>query len=638
MPRLPIAGALLITALATAAVPAASVSFSDQTSAAGLNFTPSSPADMGYAEMYHGGSVGDFNNDGWPDLFLLGGGDVADALYINNADGTFTDEASAWGVAVQHRGRGTTVGDFNNDGWDDLYVTSSGPVTGSDQLDTHKLYRNNGNGTFTDIAVSAGVNQSSLLYSTATGAAFGDYDLDGDLDLFVTGWEPITCFSAPCDQSKLFRNNGNETFTDVTTAAGIGTAFDGFSPRFVDMNGDRYPELLVAADYGTSRYFVNNGDGTFSNYTAPSGTGLDDNGMGTTVADFNRDGLPDWYVTSIYRDLSFQDGNYLYVNTGSDSYTPLAESAGARDGGWGWGAEAFDFDHDGWTDIAETNGWWETTEWLGETSYLYRNNGDLTFTEAQDGSGLNHTGQGRSLLTLDYDRDGDLDIVITAYDEPVLLCRNDVTGSSAHWLEIALDTSGSPGLAPDGYGSRVIVTAGGVTQYAWVNGGASYLGRSQLVAHFGLGSATVVDQITVEWADGTSKVLNSVAADQIFTISSSATGSPPGEPALQASYNDVSGMIDIDYTPGCDAVDHTIYYGELGNVPTYGYSGAVCAIGTSGSASFDPGLDNAFFLVVGTSATTEGSYGRNGSNTERPEDTMTAGCDLPQDLGATCAP
>ncbi|MDH3626510.1 MAG: CRTAC1 family protein [Acidobacteriota bacterium] len=622
---------------------AASVAFSDQTVSAQLIYSPGSPLDMDSKEMYHGGSVGDFNRDGWPDLFLLGGGMVADALFINDGDGTFTNEAIAWGVDFVHRGRGSTVGDYNNDGWPDLYVTSGGDLGGADRLGQHRLYENNGNGTFTERGVAAGVNESSSLYATATGAAFGDYDLDGDLDLFVCGWEAMSCHINPCEQNRLFQNQGNGTFTDVTVAAEIANNFDGFSPRFVDMNGDRYPELIVAADYRTSRYFVNDGDGTFTNATGPSGTGEDDNGMGTTVADFNRDGLPDWYVTSIWRDGSFQDGNYLYVNQGSDTYSILPETSGARDGGWGWGTEAIDFDHDGWVDLIETNGWWETTEWTGETSYLYRNNGDLTFTEVQNGSGFSHLGAGRSVLTLDYDRDGDMDVVVTSHAEPVQLFRNDISGVDANWIELALDTSADAGLAPDGYGAKITATTGGVTQSFWLNGGASYLGRSQAVAHFGLGAATTVD-IDIEWSDGTTTSMPGVAVNQILTATPAAGGGAPGEASgvpgqrMRAVYNPGSGEIDVEFTSACDASNHTIVYGDLASVSSYVYSGASCFVGASGTATFDPGMANAFFMVVGHNGTVEGSYGQDRLGAERPDYAGTPGCDLSQDLAGTCVP
>jgi hypothetical protein len=247
-------------------------------------------------------------------------------------------------------------------------------------------------------------------------------------------------------------------------------------------------------------------------------------------------------------------------------------------------------------------------------------------------------------MTFDYDRDGDMDVVITTHDDSVMLYRNDLSGPNTHWLEVFLDTSGVPGLAPDGYGSRVIATTGSISQSVWVNGGATYLGRSQLVAHFGLGSATTVDQLEVEWADGTDTVLTNVAADQIITVSASAAGSAPGEASsganpldqMEAAYNDVSGLVDVTYAPSCSATGHTLYHGSLSNVASYQYDGAVCDVGITGSVSFDPGPGSSFFLIVGKNATVEGSYGLDWQDAERPEDTGTAGCDLPRDLTGTC--
>jgi hypothetical protein len=614
------------------------VSFSDQTAAAGLGHATALPTDMSQRYMYCGGSVGDFNRDGWPDLFLLGGGDAgtADALYFNNGDGTFTDHAAAWGVQKVHRGRGSTVGDFNNDGWDDIYVTSGGDMTDVDRVGQHMLYRNNGDDTFTDIAVTAGVNQSSTTQKPATGAAFGDYDLDGDLDLYVCGWE-----GGP--SNRLYRNNDDETFSDVTISAGLGQHHHGFSPRFVDMNGDRYPELIVSADYFTSKYYINDGDGTFTDGTVASGTGMESNGMGGTVGDFNRDGLPDWYVTSIYNDSTIQDGNYLYVNQGNHTFTPIPEADGARDGGWGWGVDTLDFDHDGWVDLVETNGFY-TAQWQGENSYLFRNNGNMTFSEEQGPtSGFEHATQGRTLLLIDYDRDADMDLVFTGWDEPVALFRNDVSGADTHSIEIALDASGSSFLPPQGYGAKITATAGGVSQYAWPNGGSTYLGRSQMVTHFGLGAETSVD-LTVQWSNGLLTTAAGVAADQIVTLGPPVAGAPGeasgggagGAGLMKAHLNRTTGLIEVEYTPSCNGSNHTIYYGDLANVSTYGYTGAACWRGNSGLTSFDPsGLTSAFFLIVGNTGLLEGSYGTDRFSTERPIYTAGA-CPLPQDLSAGC--
>ncbi len=623
----------LLVAVLLCARPTAAQVFTDRTSAAGLAFTTSLLADILVEQHYPGGAVGDFNRDGWPDLFFLGGGGVADGLFINQGDGTFENRAASWGLALLHRGRAASVGDYNRDGWPDIYITSGGDLSGPDRAGQHILYRNNGDGTFSNVAVAAGVNSTGTKLAT-TSSAWGDYDLDGDLDLMVMTWDITN------QGNRLFRNNGNGTFTDVTPSTGIVMKL-GFSPRFVDTDGDRYPELLLVADFGSSRYWSNNGNGTFSHKTPTSGTGLETNGMGTAIADFNRDGMQDWFVTSIYRDdpQENKDGNYLYVNQGNHLFVPLPHANGVQDGGWGWGTETLDFDHDGFVDIAETNGW-DDPEYANEPSYLYRNNGDLTFTR----STLPKNHEGRSLMTLDYDRDGDLDIVITCHNGPAMLWRNDVAGPNRNWIEIFLDTSAVGSLAPDGVGARVTAQTGVVTQSFYMSRGATYLGQSQLVAHFGLGSASEVELLTIAWPNGATDVWNDLPANQIVTLSPATPGAPgqssaPETPSqqLRASHNDTTGLIDVSYSPACAASNHTIYYGELAQVGSYGYTGAACGRGASGATSFDPGgLANAFFLIVGNTGLVEGSYGRRSSALERPEDSATPGCDLPQDLSAAC--
>jgi hypothetical protein len=618
--------------------------FSDQTASALISHTNNIHPTTSQPSHYPGGAVGDFNRDGWPDIYLIGGGGPggADALYINQQDGTFVEESASWGLGESHTGHAAACGDFNGDGWPDMFVTTGGSNSGGgERAGQNMLLKNNGDNTFTDIAVSAGVNQSSATEMRSVSPAFGDYDLDGDLDLMVLSWGDPAMGN---DGNRLYRNNGDETFTDVTDAAGIVQNLRGFVPRFVDMNGDRWPELLLVADAFTSRYYVNNQDGTFTDQTGTAGTGLDTNGMGSTIIDFDRNGLPDWYVTSIYRENPIPNhGNFLYVNQGNDVFVPLPETNGAKDGGWGWGTEAIDYNHDGWQDLVETNGI-GCCEWVGEQAYLYRNNGDTTFTEVAVSLGLIHNYEGRAIMTLDYDRDGDMDVMITAYEDPVVLLRNDLSGTDINWVQINLDTSLNDGLAPDGVGSRIIVTAGGATQYFWLVGGNSYVGQSQLVAHFGLAGATIIDSITVEWSDGTTTVLNDQAVNQIMTIAAPAGGpDTPGEASegasnqLQASYNDGTGLVDVTYTAACESTDHTVYYGDIDTLPAY--AGAVCSIGTTGSVSFDPGSGATFFVVVGNDGAIEGPYGAtliDGVPGLRPEDTGTPGCDIPQDLSGTC--
>ena len=501
---------------AVLAVSPAFAQFSNQTQAAGLDLPEACAPDHPNVLMYGGGTVGDFNNDGYPDLFVPSGGVEPERLYINNQDGTFSDLAPQWGLGDVYRGCGATAGDYDKDGWQDLYVTSLGGMSGAPAVGDHRLYRNNGSGAFTDEAAAAGVDFTSAAGPAGLGSAFGDIDLDGDLDLFVCGWQPVT------DNNVLFRNNGDGTFTNITAAAGlVDPAHAMFSARLADLDRDRYPEVLLAGDFGTSRVYTNNRNGTFTDTTSLLTPDLAHIGMGQTIGDFDRNGWLDWYLTAVYQDVPPPEpnGNRLYMSQPSQgNYVALPESAGVNDGGFGWGTVAVDFDHDGWVDLAETNGW-DHPEWLTEQAYLYRNNGDQTFTDIAVAAGLWHVEQSRGMTHFDYDRDGDMDLVIYENDGDLALFRNDLSGPNTNWLRVDLDTSGNPALAPGGFGTRVVAVISGQELVSYLDGGSNYMGRSQLTLHFGLGSVTQVDELRVEWADGFQSVLQNVAANQILTVS-----------------------------------------------------------------------------------------------------------------------
>jgi hypothetical protein len=405
---------------------------------------------------------------------------------------------------------------------------------GDDQPGFHKLFHNNGNNTFTDVAAAAGVKTTATSREDGWGASFGDYDLDGDLDLMVGGHAPNN------EGNRLFRNNGDGTFTDVTAASGIVTGVPTmfcFSPRFVDMDGDRYPDLLMVADFGSSQYFRNNGNGTFTRMIG-NGTCLEENGMGVNSGDFNSDGLLDFYATSIYLPANGWTGNKLYLNLGNHSFLEMSGPMGVFDGGYGWGALVVDFNHDGRLDIAETNG--DTNNsgpFFNEPSYLWMQNPNGTFTEMALASGFVQLGKGRGMVNFDYDNDGDQDAVIFANNERLYFFRNDVAGADAHWLRVFLDTSNSPGLAPNGVGATVKVTVGAQSQYRYMQNGDIYLSHGELSAHFGLGTATVVDELRVNWPDGTNTILTDVAANQTLTI--------PSAPALTPGDLDADGDVDV---------------------------------------------------------------------------------------------
>jgi len=491
--------------------------------------------------MVAGAAAGDFNNDGFQDIFLPQGGHQPDKLYINNGDGTFTDQAEAWGVDALHIGSAVAVGDYDNDGWLDIFMSGFGTAAGPELGGHHLLYRNTGQGSFEEVGEAAGVRTTSPVCTDAFGAAFGDYDLDGDLDLCVAGWVDYET------GTRLFRNDGDGTFTDVTDT--VPTLNDpeilvrGFSPRFVDMNGDRWPELLLTCDFGDgapvpSRYFVNNQDGTFTDMTdaEDSGLGLDQNGMGHDVADFDGDGLLDWYVTNIYDPDGKQNGwpsartgNKLYLNDGDNTFTEIAEIAGVDNGAWGWGTTAVDVDHDGDPDIVETNGFKGFGgQFAGIPLFLWLNDGDgMSFTEvATEDHGLVHPGHGRGLVGLDYDNDGDIDILNVSWNSQVRLYTNNTISdpknvpADASYLRILVDTSDDPGvIAPNGIGTQFEVTSDdGSVQRVLLDAGDNYLSQSELSAHVGLGDAESVTALSIEWPNGMTAIRADVDVNQTITV------------------------------------------------------------------------------------------------------------------------
>lgn len=526
----------LLLTLAAPLTGAAPMQFTDVTKEAGLGFRHVSSTDHQSGPMSGGGVAGDFNGDGYADLFVLGGGAEPDALFINNRDGTFSNKAAQWHVDTSHRGVGATTGDYDNDGDLDVYITSYGPMNQFAAPGQHRLYRNDGD-RFTNVASEAGVATTTTTHPDGYGASFGDYDRDGDLDLFVGAWH-----SAPVLGARLFQNRGDGSFVDVTADAGIITeSTRAFGAIWRDMDNDRFPELLIPGDFGTNRYYRNNTDGTFTELDPGTGLAGKDgppawtigkahNAMGAAVGDFNRDGRPDWFITAIWPTADFDSdfwGNGLYINHSRHTYTEQASGAGVSDGGWGWGTEAADFDNDGWTDLVMTNGWPFADTVTGESfdnerSYLWRNRGDLTFEEIGEQSGLDHTGQGRALLTLDYDRDGDMDIAVVSNGDKLALYRNEQNSASApgdsHWLQVVVDTSRHPTRSPHGLGATLTLEAGGEIYTQQINSGSSYLGQSERVAHFGLGPVDSIQRLTIDWNDGESIVLQRVRIDRRLKI------------------------------------------------------------------------------------------------------------------------
>ncbi len=516
---LPFSGLGTLALLALAPGASGDVVFTDVTAQANIAITHQ-PRPLGVPAanewMMAGACVGDFNRDGWPDVFVITGGMGPDHLLINQGNGTFADKANLWGVAASECGIGTAVGDVDHDGWPDIYLTSYGNGNNNQgELGKHRLYRNSGNQSFTDIAVAAGVNQNSTVVSAGDGVCWGDYDLDGDLDLAVTAW------SLTANGNRLYRNNGNNTFTDVTgTAISIPLVTWGFQCGFADFDGDRYPELCISADFSTSGFYHNNRNGTFTNTTTLSGAGIDKNGMGQCIADLDGDGFLDWYVTSIYQDIPSnpraKNGNAFYRGNGNATFDEISEENGTQDGGWGWATVAGDFDQDGRLDMVEVNGR-NAGEWAEEPEYYFRNLGSGQFLRDEAVSSSFLAGDARTAVTLDYDRDGDLDVLIYYNQGPLKLYRNDST-EQGNWLEVKIDSPVASRVPSFGYGVRVVAKVGAVERVRYIDGGNGYLGSSELMAHFGLGGAMLVDSLRFEWPRGNSTTLTNVHVNQAMVV------------------------------------------------------------------------------------------------------------------------
>ncbi len=500
------------------------VRYIDVTEEAGVAVTFNSALDVELVKdtaiMMNGAGAGDFDNDGDTDLFLLGGGHERDSLFLNDGQGGFTDVTEAAGLAELHLGSSVAVGDFDGDGWLDMFVASHGTPDAGALTGAHRLYRNNGDLTFTDVAAQAGVATTSAVVHDGLGAVFGDVDLDGDLDLFVAGWQRDSL------GNRLFENNGDGTFTDITDSAGIidEIGIRGFSPCIVDMTGDRYPEILLVADFGTSRYFVNTTADSpdairFVDRTEIARAAQEWAGMGTAVGDVDNNGLLDWYATAIFDadDVGRGLGNKLYLNHGAGHFEEVAAQAGVDSGGWGWGALMVDVNHDGWLDIVETNGW-DLPSYVGNLSRMWVADGQGGFVDRANEAGPLHNLHGLGVLALDLEGDGDQDLAITASNDDFALYRNDLSGPATNWLRVFLDTAGSADLAPNGVGSMVRARIGEQQLTRPIGGCANFNTSSELSAHFGVGGAALIDELVVEWPNGETTVLDDVAVNQTLTI------------------------------------------------------------------------------------------------------------------------
>jgi hypothetical protein len=519
------------------------VQFTDITEKAGIKFTHvSSPEKKYIVESMSGGvALFDYDNDGYLDIFLVNSLTVdlvkskqktKSALYHNNGDGTFTDVTDKAGVGDIGWGMGVAIGDYDNDGFDDIYVTCLGP---------NHLLRNNGNGTFTDVTQKAGVGDPRW----STGAAFVDYDNDGKLDLFVSNYVdfdvnhlpefgsgrtcqfkgiPVQCGPRGLRGAgdTLYHNNGDGTFTDVSKKAGVSDpdGYYGLGVICSDFDGDGLVDIYVANDSTPNFLYHNNGDGTFKDIGFASGTAVNENGseqgsMGVTLGDYDHDGRLDLFVTNFDDDY-----NTLYHNDGHGSFTDVSYAAKVAAVSLpyvGWGTKFFDYDNDGWVDLLVVNGHvYPQLPTYRQRNLVHHNNRDGTFAEVGAELGLpfteKHTGRGAAFG--DIDNDGDVDVIINNLDGVPQLLRND--GGNAN-NSVLIKTVGVKSNR-DGIGARVTVVSGDLTQVDEVHSGGSYLSQNDLRLHFGLEKRTKIDSIEVRWPSGVVDKVANLNANRILTI------------------------------------------------------------------------------------------------------------------------
>ena len=521
----------------------------DVTDKAGIRFRHASAPRARYiAESMSGGVLLlDYDRDGWTDIYFTNappveaaakGEKARSALYHNNHDGTFTDVTDKAGIATPCFAMGGAVGDYNNDGWPDIYVTC---------LHGNVLYRNNGDGTFTNVTAKAGVADGRW----STGAAFGDYDGDGFLDLMVANYTefdfehlPVFGSGATCKYmgvdvqcgprglkgagDSLFHNNGDGTFTDVSKSAGVDDpdGYYGLTVLWADFNNTGRPDIYVANDSMANFLYRNDGHGKFTDIGLESGTALSEDGheqasMGVAIGDYQHTGRPSLAVTDFaldYTPLYRNDGKWSFEDVGYQSGIGLPSVPWVK-----WGAAFVDLDNDGWLDLVTVNGHvypqvdsMPSGPGYAEPKLVQYNQKDGTFCDASDqsGSAIHERRVSRGLAVSDLFNDGNMDLVVEdLVGSPMILRNPGVPGR--HWVSFELAGTKSNRLA---IGARLKMVAGGMTQTEEIHSGGGYLSQSDLRVHFGLGAATKIDSLEMRWPSGAVEVVKDLVADQFYAV------------------------------------------------------------------------------------------------------------------------
>ncbi len=522
----------------------------DITTKTGIHFEHLSSPDKRYIVESMSGGVAliDYDRDGWPDIFFTNAPDVnhflagrkaRSALFHNNHDGTFTEVTDRAGVAYPCWAMGAVVGDYNNDGWPDLLVSCFGGVV---------LYRNNGDGTFTDVTKASGLGSDT---GWATGAAFGDYDHDGFVDLFVPHYVDLNLNDLPTLGSRktcmyhdiavqcgprglqgspdnLYRNNGDGTFTDVSTQTGVGDQqkYFGLTAVWSDLNGDGKLDLFVANDGEPNYLYENDGSGHFKDIAYQAGVAVNKDGneqanMGVALGDYLHDGHLSMAITHFSEDYTT-----LFRNNGASNFDDVSLEAGitkATTPFVGWGDAFVDVDNDGWADLFLVNGHvypQVDTKDIGtrfrEPKLLFLNGHDGTFRDVSQvaGAAIQIPQVSRGLACGDLFNDGHVELVVENIENGPMILRAE-SGNGNHWIGFELAGVKSNRLALN---ARVRVVAGGLVQTDEVRSGGSYLSQNDLRLHFGLGSAAVVNTVQITWPSGKKEMLQGLPADHIYSL------------------------------------------------------------------------------------------------------------------------
>ena len=561
----------LFTICASLPVLGQQITFRDITAQAGIHFTHNNAA---FGKKYLPETMGpgcafiDYDNDGWPDILLINGeswpghgtAQTSTKLYHNNHDGTFTDVTAKAGLEIPMFGLGVAVGDYDNDGYDDIFITALGQS---------RLFHNNRNGTFSDVSKSAGMLGPNEF---STSAAWIDYDRDGKLDLVVVNYVQwsmqgdlfctldgthksyCTPESYKGASARLWHNLGNGKFEDATAKAHF---FDNTSKSLglaiLDYDGDGWPDIFLANDTQPNKLYLNKHDGTFEEKAVPAGIAFSEDGiaragMGVDAGDYDHSGRPSLIISNFANQmlsLYHNEGNGLFVDE-----APSSEVGRATLVTLGFGCFFFDYDNDGWPDILVADGHIEDQiekvqkrVSYNEPPHVFRNLGGGKFVEVTQslGAGFAAPRVGRGAAYADINNDGALDVLMTTNGGRAYLYRND--GTTNHSLRIKLVGTKSN---RDGIGATIRLTSGQVKQTKMVRSGSSYLSQSELVATFGLGAQDKAEAIEIQWPSGETEKLTNVNAGQTVTVEEGkgiTASRPYGTVAKKAAVNKMASVL-----------------------------------------------------------------------------------------------